>query len=218
MNETQHGNKTLKGCRAVNFMNFLVDSLLQCYDWHETFYTLLLSRYWKLLSSVWHIRLLLFLHGAQGQCGIITLSFRVYEYSFSHKFNVYRSVHRKYILLYISNKMQRHTGLFISGNCSTCFGWYLHPSSGAHTTVSTASGICRTVTAPSRWRYSPGWALASSTMCLQASRFLALSFHSFKPIFLRSMDTSFSHLVFGLPLRLVAYSFPYKHRYCYLPL
>ena len=23
--------------------------------------------------------------------------------------------------------------LFISGNCCTCFGWYLHPSSGAHT-------------------------------------------------------------------------------------
>jgi len=35
----------------------------------------------------------------------------------------------------------------ISGNCSTCFGWYLHPSSGAHTTVFTASGICHTVTA-----------------------------------------------------------------------
>jgi len=35
--------------------------------------------------------------------------------------------------------------IFISGNCSTCFGWYLHPSSGAHTTVSTASGICHTV-------------------------------------------------------------------------
>ena len=33
------------------------------------------------------------------------------------------------------------------GNCSTCFGWYLHPSSGAHTTVSTASGVCHTVTA-----------------------------------------------------------------------
>jgi hypothetical protein len=28
--------------------------------------------------------------------------------------------------------------LFISGNCFTCFGWYLHLSSGAHTTVSTA--------------------------------------------------------------------------------
>jgi hypothetical protein len=47
----------------------------------------------------------------------------------------------------ISNKMQRYTVYFIYGNCSTCFGWYFHPSSGAHTTVSTASGICHTVTA-----------------------------------------------------------------------
>ena len=61
----------------------------------------------------------------------------------------------------------------------------------------------------SKWRYSPGWALASSTICLQASRFLALSLHSFTPIFLRSMDTSSSHLILGLPLRLVAYGFPY---------
>jgi hypothetical protein len=37
--------------------------------------------------------------------------------------------------------------LFISGNLSTCFGWYLHQSSGAYTTVSTASDICYTVTA-----------------------------------------------------------------------
>jgi len=41
------------------------------------------------------------------------------------------------------------------------------------------------------------------------SRLLALSLHSFTPIFLRSMDTSSSHLIFGLPLRLVAYSFLY---------
>jgi hypothetical protein len=33
--------------------------------------------------------------------------------------------------------------LFISVNCSTCFGWYPHPLSGAHVTVSTASGISR---------------------------------------------------------------------------
>jgi hypothetical protein len=32
--------------------------------------------------------------------------------------------------------------LFISGNCSTCFGWYFHPSSEAFTIVSTAFGIC----------------------------------------------------------------------------
>jgi hypothetical protein len=37
--------------------------------------------------------------------------------------------------------------LFISGNCSTCFECYFHPSSGAHTAVSTASGICHNVTA-----------------------------------------------------------------------
>jgi hypothetical protein len=42
--------------------------------------------------------------------------------------------------------------LFISGNCSTCFGWYFHPSSGAHTIVSTAFGICHTVTAICRCR------------------------------------------------------------------
>jgi hypothetical protein len=39
-----------------------------------------------------------------------------------------------------------------SGNCSTCFGWYHHPSSGAQTTVSTASGICQTAIAICRYR------------------------------------------------------------------
>ena len=38
--------------------------------------------------------------------------------------------------------------LFISVNRSTCFGWYLHPSSGAHVTVSTVSVISKTVTKP----------------------------------------------------------------------
>jgi len=33
--------------------------------------------------------------------------------------------------------------LFISVHRSTYFGWYLQPSSGAHVTVSTASGTCR---------------------------------------------------------------------------
>jgi hypothetical protein len=61
-------------------------------------------------------------------------------------FSVHGSVHRKYILIYIQQDATLHS-LFISGNCSTCFGWYLHPSSGAHTTVSTASGTCQNVTA-----------------------------------------------------------------------
>ena len=50
---------------------------------------------------------------------------------------------------YIQRDATLHS-LFISGNCSTCFGCYFHPSSGAHTTLSTASGICQTVTATYR--------------------------------------------------------------------
>jgi len=39
-----------------------------------------------------------------------------------------------------------HTLEFIlSDNRSTCFGHYYHPSSGAQTTVTTASGNCYTV-------------------------------------------------------------------------
>ena len=48
-------------------------------------------------------------------------------------FNVQGSVHRKCILIY-NQKYATLRSLFISGKCSTCFGWYLHPSSGAHAT------------------------------------------------------------------------------------
>jgi hypothetical protein len=50
--------------------------------------------------------------------------------------------------------------LFISRNSSTCFGWFFHPSSGAHTIVSTASGICHTVTAICRYRGRVGTGLS----------------------------------------------------------
>ena len=40
------------------------------------------------------------------------------------------------------------------------FGWYLHPSSEAHITVSTASGICHTVTATCRYRGRVGICLS----------------------------------------------------------
>jgi hypothetical protein len=65
-------------------------------------------------------------------------------------FDVYGPVHFKYIPIYIQQDATLHS-LFISGNCSTCFGWSLHPSSEAHTTVSTAPGICHIFTAI--WRY-----------------------------------------------------------------
>ena len=75
--------------------------------------------------------------------------------NFRCKFNVHGSVHRKYIPIYIQQDANLNS-LFISGNCSTCFGCYFHPSSGTHTTVPTASGICHTVTATCRYRGGVG--------------------------------------------------------------
>jgi hypothetical protein len=68
-------------------------------------------------------------------------------------------VHREYIPKYIQQDATLHN-LFISGNSSTCFGWYFHPSSGAHTTVPTASDICHTVTAIGRYRGRVGTGLS----------------------------------------------------------
>jgi len=44
--------------------------------------------------------------------------------------------------------------------CSTCFGWYHHPSSGAQTTISTASDICHTVIAICHYRGRVGAGLS----------------------------------------------------------
>jgi hypothetical protein len=64
------------------------------------------------------------------------------------------------IFQYISNKMQRYTVYLYLETALTCFGWYFHPSSGAHTTVSTASDICHTVTAICRYRGRDGTGLS----------------------------------------------------------
>jgi hypothetical protein len=75
------------------------------------------------------------------------------------RFNVYGSVHRKYILIYIQQDAALHS-LFICGNYSTRFGWHFHPPSGAYTPVSTASGICHTVIAICRYRGRVGTGLS----------------------------------------------------------
>jgi hypothetical protein len=56
------------------------------------------------------------------------------------------------------------TQFILSENCSTCFGWYHHQISRAQTTVSTASGICHTVTAICRYRGRGGTGL--SVLCV----------------------------------------------------
>ena len=62
------------------------------------------------------------------------------------------------IFQYISKKMQRYTVYLYLETGS--FGWYFHSSSGAHTTVSTASVICHNVTAICRYRGRVGTGLS----------------------------------------------------------
>jgi len=45
-----------------------------------------------------------------------------------HDFNVHGSVHRYNILIYVNPTRYNVTQFILSGNCSTCFGWYHHPS------------------------------------------------------------------------------------------
>ena len=75
----------------------------------------------------------------------------IYIYLFIYLFKVQGSVTRKFYIQ-ISNKMQHYTVYLFLENSSTYFGWYLHPSSGAHTTVFTAFGTCQTVTAACSYR------------------------------------------------------------------
>ena len=83
----------------------------------------------------------------------------IYIYEQYFTFNCHGSVHRNnYSDIYPTRC--NFTQFILSGNCSTCFVWYLHPSSGAQTTVSTASGICHTVTAICRYRGRVGTGLS----------------------------------------------------------
>ena len=49
-------------------------------------------------------------------------------------FEVQGPVHRKYVPKYNQQDATLHS-LFISVNCSTCFGWIPHPSSGAQNCI-----------------------------------------------------------------------------------
>ena len=108
-----------------------------------------------------------------------------------------------FVSIYIQQDATLHS-LFISGNCSTCFGWYFHPSSGAHTTVSTASGICHTVTAICHYRGRVGtglcvlWvAYALHSTALHVSGGTITHHQEHKQLYLQ-------HLIFVTPLLLSA--------------
>jgi hypothetical protein len=54
-------------------------------------------------------------------------------------------LHCNNIVVYKSQQDAHVTEFILSDNCSTCFGRYYHPSAGAQTTVTTASGNCYTI-------------------------------------------------------------------------
>jgi len=60
-------------------------------------------------------------------------------------FNTHGSVRRNNILIQKSQQDAHITEFILSDNCSTYFVRYYHPSSGAQTTVTTASGNRYTV-------------------------------------------------------------------------
>ena len=78
--------------------------------------------------------------------GISTLHQEHSQQNLSSEFNV-----GSYIPIYIQKDAALHS-LFTPGNCCTCFGWYLHPSSGAHTTVSTCQTVTATCRCSGRWQ------------------------------------------------------------------
>ena len=101
---------------------------------------------------------ILFMYVANAECAITGGSskskfillmydnFSIYENNFGRRMLLKRCM---YFITY--SNIYPTTQFILSGNCSTCFGWYHHPSSGAQTTVSTASGICHAVTATCRY-------------------------------------------------------------------
>jgi hypothetical protein len=107
------------------------------------------------------------------------------------------------IPIYIQQDATLHS-LFISGNCSTCFGWYFHPSSIRHTPVSTASGIYHTVTAIYRYRGRVGtdlsalWVAYPLVQSLSACTRVTFTFYLFRQHFgIRTLSlTSRSHIQF----------------------
>jgi hypothetical protein len=62
------------------------------------------------------------------------------------QFYIHGSVHRDSIIIR-SNKMKQYAGIYLLQNYSTCFGCLSHPSSGAHQTVTAASGTGHSVRA-----------------------------------------------------------------------
>jgi len=90
------------------------------------------------------------------------ITWRVVPEYLSRKLLLHRSdKHKNFFVICVNCKLEQEysniyatrwnvTQFILSGNCSTCFGWYYHPSSGAKTSVSIAFGICHTAPTSAR--------------------------------------------------------------------
>jgi len=67
------------------------------------------------------------------------------------KYYIHGSVQRHSILIR-SNKMQKHAGVYLLQNYSTCFGCLSHPSSVVHQTVTATSGTGHSIRATIFWQ------------------------------------------------------------------
>jgi hypothetical protein len=101
------------------------------------------------------------LHWIQNSRTSLISIFLLYKYS-SYDYRVI-FVTSKCVYIFLGHSVYptrcNVTHFILSVNCSTCFGWYFHPSSGAQT-VSTESGICQTVTVICRYRGRVGTGLS----------------------------------------------------------
>ena len=99
--------------------------------------------WWVLIQSIsWNNKIFLTF---RGPC-IISYSFWYTRWFKNDRDCLHLFTHKSIPVIFeppcISNEMQHYTVYLFLENRSTCFGWYLHSSSGAHTTVFTVSGTC----------------------------------------------------------------------------
>jgi len=124
---------------------------------------------------------------------------------------------------------QRYCYLLLScRSWNACFGWNLHPSSGAHTTVCTTSGICHKVTAICRYREEVGTHVSGGTYTHHQEHIQLYLQHLVfvTPLLLHAVIVEESERMFRVKLPPIIrsannciYSMWYlSHRYCYVPL
>ena len=84
---------------------------------------------------------------------------------FLRQFYVHGSVHHESLSITVQQDATIYSFYYISAGCCTCFGWYTHPSSGAHSNCNYIIWHClnRICYRPLTWRSPPRqWTVANT--------------------------------------------------------